>query len=291
MPDTEPIVLDFFGLGIGLTGADREEIAFRFGPHLRRSGGDTPRLLVEIRRGGAEPDFLVRRADGTPLLRRAFRDWGNLPPAVPPFAALRDRYCLTPAVVLARHGRSVALLGGPYGEQANVAAALARRGWAFVSGRLLVLDRRTGHPLPYLAPLEARGAAAAWLRGAGLPEGAWRTVEPPGGGAEVLQVRPEGLGPVVPLHARPGPPTLVRLCRAAEEEVRLTPGEYTTRLWPADAADALAGAPALRLHLPDVGWAEEAAGLIDHAMTEEPCPDVPAVPTARRAGLTASLPI
>ncbi len=296
MPVIEPIVLNFFGIEVGLVRADRDEISFHFGPHLTANSQDPDQLRVEFSDAtgkGAPADFLVRRSDGTPLLRRTFRGWGNVPPAVPPFAALQDRFCLAPAVVLAKGGATVALIGGPYSEQANVGAALAQRSWEFVSGRLLVLDRRSGHVLPYLAPLEARGPAAAWLRGAGLPEGMWRTVASPVGG-EVLLVRPECLGPVVPVRARLAPPALVRLCRGADEEVRLAPWEFTTRTWPAGSAGRLAGAPTYCLHLPGVGGAEEAAGLIDHAMTkekDESCLDVPAMPSVHRAGLTASLPI
>lgn len=296
MPVIEPIVLNFFGLQIALVQADRDEISFHFGPHLTGISRDPDQLRVEFSRApgkDAPGDFLVRRSDGTPLLRRTFRGWGNVPSAVPPFAALQDRFCLAQAVVLAKGGATVALLGGPYSEQANVGAALAQRSWEFVSGRLLVLDRRTGHVLPYLAPLEARGPAAAWLRGAGLPDGTCRSVTSPVGG-EVLLVRPESLGPVVPVRARLAPPALVRLCRSVDEEVRLAPWEFTTRTWPAGSSGLLADAPTHCLHLPGVSGAEEAAGLIDHALTKEkddPCLDVPAMPSAHRAGLTASLPI
>ncbi|MGW3040502.1 hypothetical protein ACWC9T_10730 [Kitasatospora sp. NPDC001159] len=296
MPVIEPIVLNFFGIEIALVQADRDEISFQFGPHLTGISRHPDQLRVEFSRTpgkGVPGDFLVRRSDGTPLLRRTFRGWGNLPPAVPPFAALQDRFCLAQAVVLAKGGTTVALIGGPYSEQANVGAALAQRSWEFASGRLLVLDRRTGHVLPYLAPLEARGPAAARLRAAGLPEGMWRTVTSPVGG-EVLQVRPECLGPTVPVRARLAPPALVRLCRSADEEVRLTPWEFTAQTWPAGSAGLLSGAPTHCLYLPGVSGAEEAAGLIDHAMTkekDESCLDVPAMPSAHRAGLTASLPI
>ncbi|MGF1431190.1 hypothetical protein [Kitasatospora sp. LaBMicrA B282] len=293
MPATEPIVLNFFGFEVAVSSADHDEVAFQFGPHAVRGSAATDQLRVEFTRpgpGGAE-EILVRRGDGTPLLRRPFRGWGNVPPVLPPFAVLQDRFCLAQAVVLAKDGVTVALLGGPYSEQANVAAALAHRSWVFVSGRLLVMHRATRQVLPYLVPLEARGRSAAWLRGAGLPDGLWRTATSPVAG-EVVLVRPECLGPVAPVRARLAPPTLVRLCRGADEGVRLTPWEFTAQTWPADGAQLLADAPTFRLELPGVSGAEEAAGLIDQAMSHKkgaPCLDVSTTAPAPRAGLTASL--
>ncbi|MGW3170658.1 hypothetical protein [Streptomyces sp. NPDC001153] len=289
----EPIVLNFFGIEVAVISADRDEVAFHFGPHIVKNPGGPGQLRVEFSpsAGPAPAEFLVRRGDGTPLLRRAFRGWGNVPPALPPFAALQDRFCLVPAVVLAKAGATVALIGGPYAEQANVGAALAHRSWEFVSGRLLVLDRRTGEVLPYLVPLQARGRAAAWLRGAGLPNELCRAVTSPAG-AEVLLVRPECLGPVAPVRARLGPPTLVQLCRSADESVRLTPAEFAVQAWPEGSAGLLDAAPAHRLELPGVSGAEEAAGLIDQEVPHEEgeaCLYVPTTPPAHRAGLTASL--
>ncbi|MFI1369025.1 hypothetical protein [Streptomyces griseochromogenes] len=289
----EPIVLNFFGIEVGVISADRDEVAFHFGPHMVKNSGSPDQLRVEFSRstGAAPGEFLVRRGDGTPLLRRAFRGWGNVPPALPPFAALQDRFCLVPAVVLAKGGTTVALLGGPYAEQANVGAALAHRSWEFVSGRLLVLDRHTGEVLPYLVPLQARGRSAAWLRGAGLQNELCRAVTSPTG-AEVLLVRPECLGPVAPVRARLGRPTLVQLCRSADERVRLTPRELTPQAWPDGSAGLLDGVPAYRLELPGVSGAEEAAGLIDQEVPceeSESCLYVPNTLPARHAGLTASL--
>ncbi|MER6071437.1 hypothetical protein ABT187_21835 [Streptomyces sp. NPDC001817] len=293
MTAREPIVLDFFGMEVGVIAADRDEVAFHFGPHVVRNSASPDQLRVEFfeSTGSAPAEFLVRRGDGTPLLRRAFRGWGNVPPALPPFAALQDRFCLVPAVVLARGNTPVALIGGPYAEQANVGAALAQRSWEFVSGRLLVLDRRTGEVLPYLVPLQARGRSAAWLRGAGLQSELCRAVTSPTG-AEVLLVRPECLGPVAPVRARLGRPTLVQLCRSADERVRLTPREFTAQAWPDGSAGLLEGAPAFRLELPGVSGAEEAAGLIDQEVPQEErasCLYVPDTLSAHRAGLTASL--
>ncbi|MEU6775236.1 hypothetical protein [Streptomyces sp. NPDC046759] len=293
MTALEPIVLNFFGIEVGVISADRDEVAFHFGPHMVKNSGNPQHLRVEFFRpaGSAPAEFLVRRGDGTPLLRRAFRGWGNVPPALPPFAALQDRFCLVQAVVLARGDTTVALIGGPYAEQANVGAALAHRSWEFVSGRLLVLDRRTGEVLPYLVPLQARGRAAAWLRGAGLPNELCRVAASPAGG-EVLLVRPECLGPVAPVRARLGRPTLVQLCRSADEAVRLTPRACTAQAWPEGSAGLLDGAPAYRLELPGVSGAEEAAGLIDQEVRHEErasCLYVPTTLPAHRAGLTASL--
>ncbi|MFF5014431.1 hypothetical protein [Streptomyces sp. NPDC001165] len=289
----DPIVLNFFGIEVGVIAADRDEVAFHFGPHMVKNSGCPDQLRVEFSpsTGSAPGEFLVRRGDGTPLLRRAFRGWGNVPGALPPFAALQDRFCLVPAVVLAKEGATVALIGGPYAEQANIGTALAHRSWEFVSGRLLVLDRGTGDVLPYLVPLQVRGRAAAWLRGAGLPNELCRAVTSPAG-AEVLLVRPECLGPVAPVRARLGRPTLIQLCRSADERVRLTPCEYTVQAWPDGSAGLFDEMPTYRLELPGVSGAEEAAGLIDQKVPHgesESCLYVPDTLPAHRAGLTASL--
>ncbi|WP_037605772.1 hypothetical protein [Streptacidiphilus rugosus] len=238
-----------------------------------------------------EPQFLVRHSDGTPLLRRAFRGWGNLPPALPPFAVMRDRFALLQAVVLADRTHTVALVGGPYSEKLSVAAALAHRSWRFVSGQLLVLDLANRQVMPFLLPLEARGRAAARMRAAGLPEEGCRSV-PSAADGELLLIRPECLGGVVPVHARVEMPTLVRLCRSAGEGVRLTPSEFTPHVWPPESSAAFAEAPRYQLELASANGAEEAAGLIDAELTrkkDDACLDVPATSPAVPAGLTASL--
>jgi hypothetical protein len=303
----DPIILRFSGIEVEAVAPDRAEIEFHFGPHVARDSVHADRLRVEFTRSGsasganplphsvpvapAGAEFLVRRSDGTPLLRRAFRSWGDLPPALPPYAVLQDRFVLSQAVVLAKGGASVALIGGPYSEKVNIAATLARLSWEFVSGQLLVLDRATRQVMPYLVPLEVRGEAAAWLRGAGLPEGRWRCGRALSGG-EVLLVRPECLGGTVPVQSRIPRPSLVRLCRTADDRVGLTPWDFVPHAWPAGSEDALAGMPTYRLEISRASGAEEAAGLIDRTLAPEKdtaCLDVLAMPPAPRAGLTASL--
>jgi hypothetical protein len=323
------MILRFSGIEVEVSSSDYSEIAFQFGPHVVRDSASLASVRVEFivparpgtdRNAPAEAEFLVRHGDGTPLLRRAFRGWGTMPPAVPPVAVLRERYALLQAVVLAKRGAAVALVGGPFSEKLSVAAALAHRSWRFVSGQLLVLDRDEGQVLPCLLPLEARGAAATRMRTAGLPAEGQRTV-PSVAGGETLLIRPECLGDVVPIHARTGLPPLVRLCRTADEGVRLAPWEFTPQAWPVEAAADFAAAPRYRLELSSANAAEEAAGLIDAELTrnaralsqrstgttgttrktpdtmsehrpekdDDGCLDVPVTGQAAPAGLTASL--
>ncbi len=296
MKTNDPIILRFSGIEVEAVAPERSEVEFHFGPHMTADSAYGDRLRVEFSFAGPSSapigsEFLVRRGDGTPLLRRAFRGWGGLPPSLPPFAVLEGRYALVQAVVLAKGGVSAALIGGPYSEKVNIAAALAHLSWEFVSGQLLVLDRTTRQILPYLVPLEVRTDAAGWLRGAGLPAGRWRSSVAPSGG-EVLLVRPECLGGTVPVDRRLAVPALVRLCRTAEDAVSLTPWEFVPPTWPPGAEDALAGAATYRLDISRPSGAEEAAGLIDRQLAADkdtPCLDGPAMPPVPRAGLTASL--
>lgn len=313
------MILRFSGVDVEVSSSDHSEIEFQFGPHLVRDSAAVAPVRVEFivpvrsvpeRNAPAEAEFLVRDGDGTPLLRRAFRGWGTMPPAVPPVAALHGRYALLQAVVLAKRGVAVALVGGPFSEKLSVAAALAHRSWRFVSGQLLLLDRDEGRVLPCLLPLEARGAAAIRMRTAALPVEGQRSV-PSLAGGETLLVRPECLGDVVPVQARIAMPSLVRLCRTADEGARLEPWEFTPQVWPVDAASDFAAAPRYRLELSSANAAEEAAAIIDTELVrkrqstpdargahptarttkkdDDACLDVPATGRAVPAGLTASL--
>ncbi|MEV6791455.1 hypothetical protein AB0M87_05515 [Streptomyces sp. NPDC051320] len=266
----ETLCAEFFGIGVTVTAATGlAALRFRFAPHLVPEARGADRLLVEFgeERPGGAAQFLVRGADGTPMLRRAFRAWTNVPPPVPPFAALAQRFWLAPAVVLAKGPVSVALMGSPYSPRADVAVALAQRSWQFVSGQLLVVDRALGRVLPYLVPLEFHGASAAGVNTDALPDGTWNR-RPSSFGHPVLQVRPERLGGTVPRQARLGPPALVQLCRGPGEAVRLSPAGSAPPVWPPEAAAELTGLPNYCLELPDKGGAEEAAWLIDDRTAE-----------------------
>ncbi|MFE9411390.1 hypothetical protein ACFYN0_21795 [Streptomyces sp. NPDC006704] len=265
----ESLCAEFFGIGITVTAASQlAALRFRFAPHLVPEPRGADRLHVDL--GPERPDgaaqFVVSGANGTPMLRRTFRAWTNVPPPVPPFAALARRFWIAPAVVLAKGPASVALLGSPYAPRAEVALALAQRSWQFVSGQLLVVDRMVGHTMPYLVPLEFYGASAAAVNTDALPEGTWhRRASAISDG--VLQVRPERLGAVVPVRARLGPPALVRLCRAPGETVRVAPAHGGPAVWPPEAAAETAALTSFRVDMPGSGGAEEAAWLIDDQVT------------------------
>ncbi|MET7618145.1 hypothetical protein [Streptomyces sp. NPDC005408] len=309
MADASHLFLEFFSeqFAVAAPTGQLADLRFLFGPHVVADSQSPGRLRVEF----TTPDeYLVRRSDGTTLLRRTFRDWGNVPPPVPPFAALRGRYRLLPAVVLAKGGATVALVGGPGGQQAGTGFALAQLGWRFVSGRLLVVDRTTGQTLPYLAPLELRGEIRESVAARGLPRGTARARRSTLSG-EVLLVRPEAAGGAVPVGARLAPPRVVRLCRGTGEAVRLVTWNRRAQTWPVvDGTEDVDGAgtpdepdwDTYRLELTPAGGVEEAACLIDQQWApegdtidttekERACPAVPDTDPARPAGLTVSLPI
>ena len=233
----------------------------------------------------------MRRGQLT-VLRRQFRSWTNVPAPIPPFAAFEDRLCLLPAIVLTRSGLVLAVSGSALSAKGGIGIALARRGWAFVSGQLLVVDRRSGQVLPYLAPVELRGPAARELTGSGLAAGTWRSV-PSRISADVLLVRPESLGRVVPLTTRlggPGSVRLVRLCRSADERVHLSRRAFGAQPWPLAAAATLSDVPGYQLELPDAEVADEAAELLCRKLRpdeEQPCLDAPRTAPERRVGSTA----
>jgi hypothetical protein len=298
-------------------------LRFLLRPHVVEHGGPPPALYVDFapalgekhrdaaaeRAGTPEPltrlplspapeispsDVLVRGGNPALASRSTFGGWGNVPPQVPPIAAWPDRLAVLQAVVLARGDAAVALIGSPDSAKVGVAIALARRGWRFVSGSLLVIDRAHGWALPCHTPLEARGAALAALHEAGAPRGMCQTTVSPVSG-EMLQVRPEALGPLVPIRSKLPRPALIRLCQR-NDPAALEPWEFRASVWPADAGAELAELPTYRLSVPETGSAAEAAELIDGAlpaerkqMQEDECRAVPSTPPVLRAGSTELL--
>jgi hypothetical protein len=263
---------------------------------VARAGMSAPRIQLPLSTVPEIPptDILVRGDNLTLVSRSTFRGWGNVPPQVPPLASWPDRLAVLQAVVLASGDRVVALIGSPDSAKVGVAVALARRGWRFVSGSLLVIDRAHGRVLPYHTPLEARGAAAAALRETRPPPEMCQTGISPVSG-EVLQVRPEALGPIVPIRSKLPRPALVRLCQGADDPARLELWAFRPSVWPADAGAEFAELPRYRLSVPEAGGAEDAAHLIDDRlpaehkqMQEDECRVVPHTPTEFRAGSTGS---
>lgn len=292
---TTAVHLDYFGIRVRVSGAmtDLSEVAFHAGPHARATADQPPHFDIAIGdAAGCSRESIVRRGELV-VLRRRFRGWTNVPAPVPPFAALEDRLCLLQAIVLARGGSVLALIGSALSAKGAIGVALARRGWAFVSGQLLVVDRRTGHVLPYLAPVELRETAARELAASGLAEGTWRRV-PSRISPEVLFVRPESLGRIVAPTARLARPQLVRLCRSPDERLHLERSDHPPQPWPASAAAALSSVPCHRLELPADEVADEAAELLCGALPtrppgsdeEKPCLDAPRTARDPRAGLT-----
>lgn len=265
---TTVVHLDYFGIRVRVSAAttDLAEVAFHAGPHGAAPNG-TPHFDVAIGdAAGCSREAIVRRGELV-VLRRRFRGWTNVPAPVPPFAALADRIALLPAIVLARGGSVLALIGSALSAKGAIGVALARRGWAFVSGQLLVVERRTGQALPYLAPVELRDAAARELATSGLADGTWRRI-PSRISADVLFVRPESLGRVVAPGARLARPQLIRLCRSSDEGLHLTRSDHPVQPWPSSAAPVLAGAPTYRLELPADEVADEAAELLCAALPQ-----------------------
>ena len=289
---TTALHLDYFGIRVRVsaTAADLAEVAFHAGPHLRTTPEPAPphfdvRLATA---DGCVREAIVRRGELT-VLRRPFRSWSNVPAPVPPFAALEDRLCLVPAIVLARGSSVLAVIGSALSPKGGIGVALARRGWAFVSGQLLVLDRRTGYVLPYLAPVELRGGVARELATSGLAAGTSRRV-PSKVSPDVLLVRPESLGRVVARTARLARPRLVRLCRSADERIHLVQRPFQPQPWPASAASTLSDVPSYLLELPAAEVADEAAELLCTMLRtdeEQPCLDALHTVPDRPVGLTA----
>lgn len=287
---TTALQLEYFGIRVRVAAppTDLADVAFHAGPHVRPTA-EAPHfeVAIEALRGGVR-QAIVRRGELT-ALRRPFRSWTNLPPPIPPFAAVEDRLALLPAVVLAREGIVLALIGSGLSAKGSIGIALARRGWAFVSGQLLVVDRRTGQVRPYLAPVELRGAAVRELASSGLAGGTWRSM-PSRISSDAILVRPESLGRVVPITVRLPGARLVRLCARADERLCLTRCPVHPQPWPMAAAGALSDLPSYRLELPTGEVADEAAELLGvtlRADEEQPCPDAPRTAPERRVGLTA----
>lgn len=286
-----PLLFSFFGMTIMvLTELSPGDLAFMFGPHLVETG--EPQLVVKLLTGkSSDGELLVHRPDGMLLQRRVFRGWSTMPPPLPPFAVLDHLFLGMRAVVMTKDDATVALVGSSCSPSAGLAAALAGRSWRPVSGQLLVVDRATGHTLPFHVPLDLRGSALESARTGGLigPEndpGTWRRTQPTLAGESVL-VRPEVLGPIVPVTARLAPPTLVRLCQGDGDRCRLEPWAFQPHAWPPNTSD-LADAPRYRLLMPEFGGAEEAAALIDDMIQETPCPGGPRTAREHLAGLTTS---
>ncbi|PKW09366.1 hypothetical protein SAMN05428944_3478 [Streptomyces sp. 1222.5] len=292
-------VLEFFGTIHQVMGAvDTADLAFFFGPHLLGERAVSERAALSLhfapRAGAGRRDREVRVLDGEGrLLRRwAFHGIGGIPPMLPPFAVMNQRYALVQAAVLAKGDSVVALIGGVGSPRNSVALALGGRGWRMVSGRYLVVDRVTGRTLPYQLPLELRGAALESARAAGLTDGPSDDLRPvcsPLTGSSV-QVRPERLLATAAVDEALAPAALVRLCTGGAYGCRLEDWDFAPSVWPSEAAADLAAAPRMRLLMPESGGAEEAADLLDERLTAPaakgapPCPAVPPTPRERPAG-------
>jgi hypothetical protein len=311
---------EFFGTPLVITAPGLTELLrFHLGPHVCGPAGGAgpdpiplavgPVTAVGGAAGGAADrkplrvslplQVQVRDASGAPLLSRVWRSWGNLPPPIPPFALWPDRFAVAPAIVLAKGEVTVALTAAPDIRHVTTAMALAHRGWCFVSGSLLVLDRGSGTVLPCHLPLQAHGPIAGAVRASGLPAGSWRAY-PSALATDVLLVRPEAFGPLVPIAEPLAAPTLIRVCPSHTDEVRLVPGAFHPPAWPAEARTALTDLPVLSLDMPD-GGAPEAARLIDrrlaprverrppgHPTVEDTCPDGSTTRQAPPAGSIGS---
>ncbi|MFI6897876.1 hypothetical protein ACIBM4_27585 [Streptomyces sp. NPDC050256] len=286
-------MLDFFGVLLNVVGAvDLTDLPFLFGPHLREELGMAGQAELTVRLAvveGAGSEVRVHGADGRLLRRHAFHGLGGIPPLLPPFAVLADRFAVLQATVLTKGGVVVALVGGVESPRSALGLALGLRGWRMVSGQRLVVDRLTGETLPYQVPLELRGAALVSARACGLQDQDLRTATSPLTGS-YQQVRPESLLATVPVGVRLGPAGIVRLCTAAGHRASLEDWDRAPSLWPADAAGLLDGNPRMRLLLPPAGGVEEAADLLDARLClpplkgTAPCrPDSPTV-KARPAG-------
>ncbi|MCX5203663.1 hypothetical protein OG897_19675 [Streptomyces sp. NBC_00237] len=290
-------MLDFFGVLLHVMGSvDLADLSFLFGPHLREELGVIGQAELSVRFAsveGAGQEVRVHDGDGRLLRRHAFDGLGGVPPLLPPFAVLGDRFGILQAAVLVKGGLVVALVGGVESPRSALALALGARGWRMVSGQRLVVDRVTGETLPYQVPLELRGAALEAAHACGLREQDLRPATSPLTGP-YFQVRPENLLETVPVDARLGPATLVRLCTAGGHRPSLEDWGRAPSVWPADAAGLLDGNPLMRLLLPPAGGCEEAADLLDARLCPPlpkgtaPCPADWRTPKERPAGSITS---
>ncbi|WP_164416073.1 hypothetical protein [Streptomyces salinarius] len=294
-------VLEFFGAILQVVGmVEQADLSFFFGPHLREEGVGLPSapLVVHFAQragaGAAGKEVRVVDGDGRLLRRLAYHGMGGIPPVLPPFAAMNHRYAVVQAAVLARQDSVVALVGGIGSPRNSVALALGGRGWRMVSPQYLVVDRATGHTLPFQLPFELRGPALETARAAGLTDGSpdVRPARSPLTG-DFVRVRPERLTDTVAVGQRLGPAALVRLCTAGGGPCRLEERDFAASVWPPDAAadPGFAAVPRLRLLLPEAGGAEEAADLLDERLTAlakgaAPCPAVPPTQKEHPAGST-----
>ncbi|MFF0739444.1 hypothetical protein ACFYVL_03490 [Streptomyces sp. NPDC004111] len=293
-------MLDFFGVLLNVMGAvDLADLSFLFGPHLRDELGLLNQAELTVRFAavdGMGSEVRVHDGDGRLLRRHAYHGLGGIPPLLPPFAVLGDRFGVLQAAVLAKGDVVVALVGGVESPRSVLALALGVRGWRMVSGQRLIVDRFTGETLPYQVPLELRGAALEAAHASGLRDGDLRTATSPLTGS-YLQVRPESLLETVPVDARLEPARIVRLCTAGGHRASLEDWGRAPSVWPADAAGLLDGNPRMRLLLPPAGGVEEAADLLDARLCPPlvkgypPCPADSPTTRERPAGSITSVSI
>jgi len=250
-------------------------------------------------------ELQVRRSDGLPLLRRPLHGWSNVPPPFPRFAAMFGRCAVTPAAVLCRGGTSIALVGHALTERSPIAVALALRSWRIVSPQLLVVDRRTGRAMPFATPLEVpvndnsgngdsgndnsgndnsgndnsgNDNVTTWspavvdFAGAGHPATQLRRSRSSPVTGQVLLIRPESVGELVPVETTVEPPTVIRLCRGAHRQLRLTDGDQWAPRWSAGPEPARLRTRCLEL--PDSGLADEAAHHLDEKLTPHAGEDI-----------------
>lgn len=257
-------LLSFFGLGIAVHG-EVPDLNFYFGPHVVHRGRVD--LSVEISahgQPGRSParQMCVRRSDGLPLLRRQLRGWTNVPPPIPPFAAMVDRVFVVPAAVMAKSRSTIALIGSALSPKAQIALSLAYRSWRFVGTQFLVVDRRTGEVLPHLVPLELRGAAIADAPRSGMVTGSWRSTRSALTG-DVMLARPESLGTVERIDARLSRPNLIGLCRTTGPDIQFVARDFPVQSWPPRQKSPLSAFSKVALELPDGAVADEAADKLD----------------------------
>ncbi|NNG37435.1 hypothetical protein [Nakamurella aerolata] len=291
--------LEFFTHTFTVVGDELPDLGFHFGPHLARTRRAD--FQVEItgpalpgQRGSSralEREVRVRRADGVSMLRRPLVSLHQFPPALPPFAALGDRYAIRPATVVHRGPTTLALTGTDPSECAELALALCRLGWRLVSSQLLVIDRRIRRTLALHTPLRLRGAAAADIA-ASTPDDAVQTCQSALTGPTLL-VRPEAVGAIVPLHAELPLPLEVRICRGRADLPRLRGRcEQPSAFWPPEAAEVGRALNRVYLEIPRPAAADEVA-LEMHRQLSRPnaaerlCHDERATVPAPRAGSIA----
>lgn len=168
--------LGVFGIGVRLVvaEADASDADFFYG-HMRQDVGIADAVLhtvdVELRgepmgffasllgKTGAVKVIRTRDGETAPWNESSFRDWSGAPSPVPPFFSkyARSRLIVSPGAVLRSPGGTTCVVSGVnYVGKTGVALGLLRRDWDLVSEHLLVIDRASGHCLPYLSPMGLR---------------------------------------------------------------------------------------------------------------------------------------